>query len=56
MGLFEGFSDIRRQSSTALGPAEAFAAIALVSVAVDGYVADAEVKSLISVISRMQLF
>lgn len=56
MGLFNRLSSGRQQSQTALSPAEAFAAIALLAVAADGYAADAEVNAIITSLSRMQLF
>jgi hypothetical protein len=37
MGLFDKVSGVRKQSQVTLGPAEAFAAIALLAVASDGY-------------------
>ncbi len=56
MGLFDKISSSRQQNQTTLGPAEAFAAIALLAVGADGYAADSEVQSLITTLSRMQLF
>ena len=56
MGLFDKLSSGRQQSQTALGPAEAFAAIALLAFAADGYAADAEVNAVMTSLSRMQLF
>jgi tellurite resistance protein len=56
MSLFDSFSSVRTQSSTALGPAEAFAAIALIAVAGDGYLSDAEIRIIGATLSRMQLF
>src|SRR3712207_1859608 len=56
MSLFDKLSSERKQHQTALGPAEAFAAIALLAVAADGYVADTEVQSVMTSLSRMQLF
>ena len=55
MGLFDKISS-ERQQSQALGPAEAFAAIALLAVAADGYAADSEVQSIMTSLSRMHLF
>ncbi len=55
MGLFaDKFSGLTR--NTTLGPAEAFAAIALSAVAADGYISNEEIMSLITILSRMQLF
>lgn len=56
MGLFDKLSSNRQQSQTTLGPAEAFAAIALLAVGADGYAADAEIQSVMTSLSRMQLF
>lgn len=56
MGLFDKISSSRKQSQAALGPAEAFAAIALIAVAADGYIADAEVQAISTTLWRMQLF
>lgn len=55
MGLFDKISSERQQSQT-LGPAEAFAAIALLAVAADGYAADSEVQAIMTSLSRMHLF
>ncbi|HEY9610226.1 MAG TPA: tellurite resistance TerB family protein, partial [Allocoleopsis sp.] len=56
MSLFDKLSSARQQSQTILGPAEAFAAIALIAVAADGYAADTEEQVLMTSLSRMQLF
>ena len=56
MGLFNKLSAARKQSQVTLGPAEAFAAITLIAVASDGYVADAEVQVVSVALSRMKLF
>lgn len=56
MGLFDKISNVRKQSQVALGPAEAFAAIALIALAADGYIADAEVQVVSTTLMRMQLF
>lgn len=53
MGLFD---KLRTDNNTTLGPAEAFAAIALASVASDGYLTDDEVQGMITSLSRMRLF
>lgn len=56
MGLFDQVSGIRKQSQITLSPAEAFTAIALVAVASDGYLADAEAQAVSTTLSRMKLF
>jgi tellurite resistance protein len=56
MGLFDSQLNLRTQNSIALGPAEAFAAIVLVSVAIDGYLADDELQVMLASLSRMHLF
>ena len=56
MSLFEKVSGVPRQNSVALSPAEAFAGIALIAVAADGYLADAEAQVLSSTLRRMNLF
>jgi tellurite resistance protein len=58
MGLFDSFrqSASIQKTRTALGPAEAFAAIMLLVVASDGYLADDEVRLLNVTLSRMKLF
>ncbi len=56
MSLFDKIASARQQSQTTLGPAEAFAAIALIALAADGYADDAEEKALMTTLSRMQLF
>jgi len=56
MGLFDKIKASRQQSETKLGPAEAFAAIALIAVAADGYITDTEARSIATTLSRMQLF
>lgn len=56
MGLFDKISQTRQQSEVTLGPAEAFAAIALIAVAADGYINDSESQVLSMTLSRMQLF
>jgi hypothetical protein len=47
---------VRQQSQVALGPAEAFAALALIAVAADGYLAESEAQVLNAALSRMHLF
>jgi uncharacterized tellurite resistance protein B-like protein len=56
MGLFDKLSSIRQQSQLTLGPAESFAAIALIALTADGFAADTEVQALMTSLSRMQLF
>ncbi|MBD2180285.1 MULTISPECIES: tellurite resistance TerB family protein [Oscillatoriophycideae] len=56
MGLFDKIAGGRKQTQTTLGPAEAFAAIALIAVAADGYVTDSEAQAISTILSRMQLF
>jgi uncharacterized tellurite resistance protein B-like protein len=56
MGLFDKIKGSRRQTETTLGPAEAFAAIALVAVAADGYMTDSESQAIGTSLGRMQLF
>jgi tellurite resistance protein len=57
MGLFDAFRQGGVQKSqVTLGPAEAFAAIMLLVVAADGYLADDEVRLLNTTLSRMKLF
>ena len=57
MGLFDAFRrDGLQKSQIALGPAEGFAAIMLLVVSADGYLADDEVRLLNVTLSRMKLF
>jgi tellurite resistance protein len=57
MGLFGNrLSGLRTQNQSVMSPAEAFAAITLVSVGVDGYFSDEEVSTLISSLTRMHMF
>ncbi len=56
MGLFDKIAVGRQASTITLGPAEAFAAIALIAVAADGYLADAEARALSTTLGRMHLF
>jgi tellurite resistance protein len=56
MGLFDKIAGSRKKASTTLGPAEAFAAIALIAVASDGYITDTEAQALSTILGRMQLF
>lgn len=58
MGLFDAFrkNDRLQKSELSLGPAEGFAAIMLLVVAADGYLADDEVRLLNITLLRMRLF
>lgn len=56
MGLFDKIAGGRKQTQTTLGPAEAFAAIALIAVAADGYMTDSEAQAITTTLSRMQSF
>ncbi len=56
MSLFDKISNARQQMQATLGPAEAFAAIALIALAADGYSAEAEEQALRTTLARMQLF
>lgn len=58
MSLFNKLStsSVRRQTETSLSPAEAFAAITLVAVAADGYLADEEAATVITTLQKMHLF
>ena len=56
MGLLDKIRGGRRSTETTLGPAEAFAAIALIAVAVDGEMTDSETQAISTSLSRMQLF
>ncbi len=57
MGLFDGLRKGGAQSTQVrLGPAEGFAALMLLVVASDGYLADEEARLLNATFSRMQLF
>lgn len=56
MGLFDRIAGSRKKASTTLVSAEAFAAIALIAVASDGYITDAEAQALSTTLGRMQLF
>lgn len=58
MGLFDQVFDDNPSSGKRhdLSPAEAFASIALVAIAADGYLADQEGEDMSQMLSRMQLF
>ena len=57
MGLFDGvFNDGKATAEAQLTPAEAFASIALVAIAADGYLSEQEGRDMTNMLSRMQLF
>lgn len=58
MGLFDNVFNNTEQdvAETELTPAEAFAAVALVAIAADGYLSDQEGNDMTMLLSRMQLF
>ncbi|MBE7382003.1 MAG: tellurite resistance TerB family protein [Leptolyngbya sp. SIO1E4] len=57
MGLFDSvFNAEKGITETDLTPAEAFAAVALVAIAADGYLSDQEGRDMTMLLSRMQLF
>lgn len=56
MSLFDKVAGGRKEGDITLGPAEAFAAIALIAVAADGYITDSEAQAITTILSRMQLF
>jgi tellurite resistance protein len=57
MALFENrFSQLRNENQTVMSPAEALAAISLISITIDGYCSDEEVLGLIASLNRMKLF
>jgi hypothetical protein len=58
MGLFDQVFDDKQTTAdrTSLSPAEAFASIALVAIAADGYLADQEGEDMSLLLSRMKLF
>lgn len=57
MGIFDGvFGEEQTENRIELKPEEAFAAIALVAIAADGYLSDQEGRDMNHVLSRMQLF
>jgi hypothetical protein len=57
MGLFDSvFSEEQSDQQVDLKPEEAFAAIALVAIAADGYLSDQEGRDMTNVLSRMRLF
>ena len=57
MSLFSGLSTSHRQErGNSFSPAEAFAAITLATVAVDGYLSDDETRVMLTSLMRMELF
>ncbi|MFE4108318.1 tellurite resistance TerB family protein [Almyronema epifaneia] len=57
MGLFDGvFKTEPGITNITLSPAEAFAAVALVAIAADGYLSEQEGREMTMVLARMQLF
>jgi hypothetical protein len=55
-GLFDKMIAVQNRSYEMLSPAEAFAALTLSAIAVDGYLADEEIDGLINALTRMHLF
>lgn len=57
MGLFDNvFNAEKGTTDTQLTPAEAFATVALVAIAADGYLSDQEGRDMTMTLARMQLF
>lgn len=57
MGLFDSvFNEEKSDSQLELKPEEAFAAVALVAIAADGYLSDQEGRDMTHMLARMQLF
>lgn len=57
MGLFDNVFNVEKGANELeLTAAEAFAAIALVAIAADGYLSDQESREMTMLLSRMQLF
>ena len=57
MGLFNKVTDIdTSMNGTRLSPAEAFACVALVAIAADGYLSEQESQDMTMMLSRMRLF
>lgn len=57
MGLFDGvFETETKLANMNLSPAEAFACIALVAIAADGYLAEQEGQDMSAMLSRMHLY
>ena len=56
MGLFEQGETTIQATDIKLEPAEAFAAIALIAVAVDDFITESEKQGISNILSRMELF
>ncbi len=56
MGLFEQGETTIQATDIKLEPAEAFAAIALITVAVDDFITESEKQGISNILSRMELF
>ena len=56
MGLFEQGQTTIQATDIKLEPAEAFAAIALIAVAVDDFITESEKQGISNILSRMELF
>ena len=56
MGLLDTVLDTEIQAHVTLSPAEAFAAITLAAIAIDGYLSENEARCISSVLSRLKLF
>jgi tellurite resistance protein len=57
MGLFDGiFKEEQSDPPIDLKPEEAFAAVALVAIAADGYLSDQEGRDMTNMLARMRLF
>ncbi|MGD1711976.1 tellurite resistance TerB family protein [Hydrocoleum sp. CS-953] len=56
MGLFDQGTTTIQATDIKLEPAEAFAAIALISVAADGIITESEKQGISNIFSRMELF
>ncbi|MDA0267063.1 MAG: tellurite resistance TerB family protein [Cyanobacteria bacterium] len=57
MGLFDGvFNGEKDTAEVQLTPAEAFACVALVAIAADGYLSEQEGRDMNNMLARMQLF
>jgi len=57
MGLFDSvFNEEQAEKKIELKPEEAFAAVALVAIAADGYLSDQEGRDMTHMLERMHLF
>ena len=57
VGLFDSvFDEEKADKQIELKPEEAFAAVALVAIAADGYLSDQEGRDMTNMLSRMQIF